>query len=78
MYLIDEVEYITDVNYEESIWLRIWGQRGREVLFLGCVYMPTESSSVSVLNTCYELLKEDVLNFKEKGGLCLWGTSMLE
>ena len=71
--MIDEVECITNVNYEESIWLRIRGQRGREALFLGCVYMPTESSSVSVLNSCYELLKEDMLNFKEKGRVVLMG-----
>ena len=35
--------------------------------------MPTESSSVSVLNSCYELFKEDVLNFKEKGRVVLMG-----
>ena len=46
---------------------KIWGQRGRDALFVGCVYMPTESSSVSLLDSCYELLKEDVLSFLKKG-----------
>ena len=71
--LIDEVECITSVHYEESMWMKIRGQRGREALFVGCVYMPTESSSVSVLDSCYELLKEDVLSFKEKGRVVLLG-----
>ena len=63
--LVDEVECISDVNYEESMWMKIRSQRGREALYVGCVYMPTESSSVSVLDSCYELMKEDVLNFRE-------------
>ena len=42
--LVDEVECIVSVNYEESIWMRIWAQRGREALFVGCIYMLTESS----------------------------------
>ena len=71
--LVDEVECITNVNYEESMWMRIRSQRGREALFVGCVYMPTESSNASVLDGCYELLKEDVLNFKEKGKVVLLG-----
>ena len=70
--LIDAVECITSVHYEESMWMKIRGQRGREALFVGCVYMPTESS-VSVLDNCYELLKEDVLSFKEKVRVVLLG-----
>ena len=36
-----------------------------------CVYMPTDSMSVAVLDTCYERLKEDVLSFREKGKVVL-------
>ena len=71
--LVDEVECINDVNYEESMWIKIRSQRGREALYVGCVYMLTESSSVSVLDSGYELLKEDVLSFKEKGKVVLLG-----
>ena len=39
----------------------------------GCVYMPTDSTSVTVLDTCYERLKEDVLSFREKGKVVLLG-----
>ena len=35
--------------------------------------MPTDSTSVSVMNSCYERLKEDVLSFREKGKVVLLG-----
>ena len=53
--------------------MRIRGQRGREALFIGCIYMPTESNSVNVLDSSYDLLKEDVLKFREKGRVVLLG-----
>ena len=49
------------------------GERGREALYIGCVYMPTDSTSVSVMDGCYERLKEDVLSFREKGKVVLLG-----
>ena len=35
--------------------------------------MPTDSTSVSVMDSCYEKLKEDVLSFREKGKVVLLG-----
>ena len=35
--------------------------------------MPTDSTSISVVDSCYERLKEDVLSFKEKGKVVLLG-----
>ena len=35
------------------------------------VYMPTENTSVALLDSCYERFKEDVLSFREKGKLVL-------
>ena len=35
--------------------------------------MPTDSTSVSVMDSCYERLKEDVLSFREKGKVVLLG-----
>ena len=58
--LVDEVEFISQVRYEESVWMKVRGGRGREALYIGCVYMPTDNSVSSV----YEQLKEDVLSFK--------------
>ena len=40
--------------------MKVRGGRGREALYIGCVYMPTDSNSVSVMNSVYEQLKEDV------------------
>ena len=35
--------------------------------------MPTDSTSISVVASCYERLKEDVLSFREKGKVVLLG-----
>ena len=52
--------------------MKIRSERGREALYIGCVYMPTDSTSV-VMENCYEMLKEDVLRFREKGKVVLLG-----
>ena len=56
--------------------MKIRSERGREALYIGCVYMPTDSTSVSVMDSCYERLKEDVLSFREKERLFCWVISM--
>ena len=38
-----------------------------------CVYMPNDSTSVVLLDACYERLKEDVRTFREKGKVVLLG-----
>ena len=45
---------------------KVRGKRGRLVLQIGCVYTPTDSKSVAVLDSCYERLKENVLSFRER------------
>ena len=57
---------IKDVSYEQCMWIKVKGENGRNTLFLGCVYMPTDSESVSVIESSYEELKEDVLRMKER------------
>ena len=37
------------------------------------MYIPTDSTSVSVMDSCYERLKEDVLSFREKEKVVLPG-----
>ena len=44
------------------------GGRGREALHIGCVYVPTDTNSVSAIESVYEQLKEDVLDLNRKGG----------
>ena len=64
--LVNEVEYINTVKYEESVWIKLRSERGREALYIGCVYMPTDSTSISVMDSCHEWLKEDVFSFKKE------------
>ena len=66
--LASEVEFITTVAYEESVWTKVWGEKDVYI------YMATDSTSVAVLDTCYERLKEDVLSFKERGLLTDFNT----
>ena len=48
------------MNYEGSKWVEVKGERGRNTLFWGCVYMPTDSENVSVIESSYSKLKENV------------------
>ena len=51
-----------------------WGEGKLSlVCYVCCVYLPTDSSSVAVLDSCYNRLKEDVLGFREKGSVVLLG-----
>ena len=34
---------------------------GQPCIYIECVYMPTDSTSVAVVDSCYDSLKEDVL-----------------
>ena len=48
-------------------------RKGKVGPVYSCVYMPTDSTSVAVLDTCDERLKEDMLSFREKGKIVLLG-----
>ena len=67
------MEFITAVAHEESVWMKVRGERGRLAMYIGCVCMPTDSTSVAVLDTCYEKLKEDVPSCREKAKVVLLG-----
>ena len=69
--LVSEVEFITSVRYEASVWMKVRGERGRSALYIGCVYMPTDSTSIAVVESCYGRLKEYVLSFRGKGQVLL-------
>ena len=36
--LVSEVEFITTVVYEESVWMKVRGEWRRLALYIGCVY----------------------------------------
>ena len=40
---------------------------GRSALYVECVYMPTDSTSVAAVDAGNVRLKEDVLSFRQKG-----------
>ena len=46
--------------------MKVRGERGRSALYIGCVYMPTDSTSVAVVESCYGRLKEDVLSLEKR------------
>ena len=62
-------EFITGVMYEESECMKVHGERGVSALYRGCVYMPTDSTGIAVVESCYGRLKED----REKGQVVLLG-----
>ena len=64
---------VSTIKYEESVWMKVRGGRGREALYICCVYMPMDSSSVSVIEESYASLKENVLGSRQKGRVVLLG-----
>ena len=59
--LASGVEIIKDVHYEETMWIKVKGERGRNTLILCCVYIPTVSENVAVIESSYSKLKDNVL-----------------
>ena len=53
--------------------MKVRGVRGRSALYVGCVYMPTDSTSVAAVDAGYVRLKEDALSFRKKGKVVLLG-----
>ena len=53
--------------------MKVWDEGWPVYMYIGCVYMPIDSTSVAVLDTCSERLKEDVFSFRGKGKVVLLG-----
>ena len=48
--LVGEVEFITSVEYEESVWMKVRGGRGcRMCVYVGCVYRPTDNAIIYIM-----------------------------
>ena len=58
-WLVDEVEFVSKARYEESVWMKVRGGRGRDALYVCCIFMPTDSACASVMEDSYIKLKED-------------------
>ena len=50
--------------------MKVRGGRGKSALYVGCVYIPTDSTSVAAV---YVRLNEDVLSFRQKEKVVLLG-----
>ena len=57
--LVDEVEFVSKVRYEENMWMKVRGWRG------SCIYIPMDSACASVIEDSYIILKEDLLGFMQ-------------
>ena len=53
--------------------MKAQGERGRSALYIGCVYLSTNSTSVAVVESCYGSLKEITFSFREDGQVVLLG-----
>ena len=71
--MVNEVEFVGEEKYAESVWMKVRGERGRSALYIGCVYMPTDGSGIATMDDSYNLFKEDALTFKQKGKVVLLG-----
>ena len=73
-YLCDIVEVIDDTKFDESIWIRVPGERGKRDMFVGNIYMPPESKSrVSDIQRRFGEIAEDVQKYKKQGEVMLVG-----
>ena len=53
--------------------MKVRGGRGRSALYVGCVYMPSDSTSVAAVDAGYVRLKEDLHSFRQKRKVVLLG-----
>ena len=73
-YLCDIIEVISDTKFDESIWLRVPGERGAKDFFLGNIYMPPESkSTVKEIQRKFGEVAADVQKYKRRGEVVLVG-----
>ena len=66
--MCDIVEVIKDTKFDESIWIRVPGERGAKYFSLGNIYMPPESkSTVKEIRRKLGKVAVDVQILKYKG-----------
>ena len=69
--LVNEVEFVGEIKYAESVWMKVRGERGRSALYIGCVYMPTDGSGIATIDDSYNLRKMSLLSSRRKWLFCL-------
>ena len=58
---MNEVEFVGEVKYAESVWMKVRSERGRSALYIGCVYMPTDCTGTATRDDSYNLRKTSLL-----------------
>ncbi|CAB1105049.1 unnamed protein product [Ectocarpus sp. CCAP 1310/34] len=73
-HLFDVVEVVVKTEFEESLWLKIPGERGEKDLFLGNEYVAPSSKKVaSKAQENFGQIGEDVQRFSRKGEVVMVG-----
>jgi len=73
-YMCDIIEVMKDTTFDESIWLRVPGERGTKDFFVGNIYMPPESkSTVNRIQQIFGEIATDVQKYKRLGEVMLVG-----
>ena len=68
------LEVVKDTNFDESIWIRVQGERGAKSFFIGNVYMPPESkSTVTEIQRKFGEVAVDVERQQSKENYCSIG-----
>ena len=72
--MCDIIEVMKDTTFDESIWLRVPGERETKDLFEGNVYMPSESkSTVNGMHQRFGEIAADVQKYKIQERVILVG-----
>ena len=69
--LVNEVEFVGEIKYAESVWMKLRGERGRSAWYIGCVYMPTDGSGIATVDDSYNLRKMSLLSSRRGRLFCL-------
>ena len=51
--MVNEVEFVSEVKYAESVWIKVRGERGGSALYIGCVCMSTDGTGIQSLVIIY-------------------------
>ena len=71
--LEEMISLINDVEYDESIWLKLSCGGRDKSMYVGCIYLPIQGTHVDRVQECYEKLSLDISRFQSKGRIILLG-----
>ena len=63
--LMNHIEIINDHHFQESMWIKVKGDKKTQPLFIATIYMPTKQNPLSERTESYKLLLEDYIGVKK-------------